>query len=165
MDSKELASSIAFVVFSQAFGPTIAMTFYNIIFLESLRSQLRRYAPDVSATTIINAGATGFRSFTQPADLPGVLKAYATAIDRVFYLAAAFACVCGVFCWGMGWRDLRKKKGGKESVEEGKTVSVEEGTDGDRLKEEGKTTPTEAEEGTDADRLKEEGEKAGEKAV
>ncbi|KUJ06911.1 MFS transporter [Mollisia scopiformis] len=118
MDSKELASSIAFIVFSQAFGPTIALTFYNIIFLESMKSQIRHYAPNVNPTDIVNAGATGFCSFVSPADLPGVLKAYADSIDRVFYLAAAFAATCGIFLWGMGWNDLRKKK-------------ATEGTDGD----------------------------------
>ena len=130
MNSEELPSSIAFVVFSQAFGPTIAMALYNIIFLESLRSQLRHYAPNISSTAIVKAGATGFRSLVSAADLPGVLKAYANSIDRVFYLAAALATVCGVFLWGMGWHDLRKKKGsgtspvgdGKNTTDEGKDV-------------------------------------------
>lgn len=111
MNSEELASSIAFVVFSQALGPTIAMTLYNIIFLESLRTQISYHSPNTSATDIIHAGATGFRSFVAPADLPAVLVAYANSIDRVFYLAAALATACGVFLWGMGWHDLRKKKG------------------------------------------------------
>jgi hypothetical protein len=132
MNSEELASSIAFVVFSQAFGPTIAMTLYNIIFLESMQSQINHYAPNVSYTAIVNAGATGFRSFVSPADLPGVLKAYANSIDRVFYLAAALATVCGIFLWGMGWHDLRKKDGDGANP-------TSESTDADWPIEEGKT--------------------------
>jgi hypothetical protein len=111
MKGEELASSIAFVVFSQALGPTIAMSIYNIIFLESLPTEIRDHAPNVSPTAVIQSGATGFRSFVSPADLPGVLVAYANSIDRVFCLAAAFATVCGGFLWGMGWHDLRKKEG------------------------------------------------------
>ncbi|KAH8732612.1 major facilitator superfamily domain-containing protein [Phaeosphaeriaceae sp. PMI808] len=115
MNGEELASSIAFVIFSQAFGPTIAMTLYNIIFLKSMKSQVSRYAPNVSPTAIINAGATGFRSFVSPVDLPGVLKAYANSIGRVFYLAAALSAACGIFLCGMGWHDLRAKKGNDPS--------------------------------------------------
>lgn len=126
MKGEELASSIAFVVFSQALGPTIAMTIYNIIFLESLQTEIHDHAPNVTSSAVIQSGATGFRSFVSPTDLPGVLVAYANSIDRVFYLAAAFATICGVFLWGMGWHDLRKKDGdgvaqksGGEAVEEG----------------------------------------------
>ncbi|KAH9866822.1 hypothetical protein J1614_008515 [Plenodomus biglobosus] len=129
MNSEELTSGIAFVVFSQAFGPTIAMTLYNVIFLESIRDQIPRLAPNVSATNIVNAGATGFRAFVSPEDLPDVLKAYANSIDRTFYLAAALATLCGIFLWGMGWHDLRGKK------DEDGTKSRGEGTDLDQDKE------------------------------
>ncbi|KAI3393978.1 hypothetical protein diail_3339 [Diaporthe ilicicola] len=118
MHSEELASSIAFVVFSQALGPTIAMTLYNIIFLESLRTQVSQLAPNVSPTAIIQSGATGFRSFVSPADLSRVLVAYANSIDRVFYLAAALAVACGIFLWGMGWNDVRKKEGGDTTIKD-----------------------------------------------
>ncbi|EPE28198.1 MFS general substrate transporter [Glarea lozoyensis ATCC 20868] len=137
MDSEELPSSIAFVVFSQALGPTIVMALYNIIFLESFQSQIKNYAPSVSPTAVINAGATGFRSFTSPADLPGVLKAYANSIDRIFYFAAALAAVCGIFLWGMGWHDLRKPKGKVPSTEENCTIATSKATDAQLPNEEG----------------------------
>lgn len=110
MDGEELASSIAFVVFSQAFGPTIAMTFYNIIFLSSFETQLTQHAPEVNFADVIGAGATGFRSMVSPTNLDGVLVAYANSLDRIFYLAAALATSCGIFLWGMGWYDLRTKE-------------------------------------------------------
>ncbi|KAH7384634.1 major facilitator superfamily domain-containing protein [Pyrenochaeta sp. MPI-SDFR-AT-0127] len=137
MNSEELASSIAFVVFSQAFGPTIAMTLYNLIFLESMRSQISRYAPNVSPKAIVDVGATGFRSFVSPADLPGVLQAYANSINRVFYLAAALATLCGVFLWGMGWHDLRKKEESSVSPEAEDTKRGGEDMHANRPTEEG----------------------------
>ncbi|CAI6227171.1 unnamed protein product [Periconia digitata] len=128
MAGEELASSMAFVVFSQALGPAIAMCIYNIVFLENLQSQLKQSAPNVDTAAIIKAGATGFRAFVAEADMPNVLTAYATSIDRVFYLAAAAACACGIFLWGLGWNDVRKK--GKDGAaaaagaEEEKSVDV-----------------------------------------
>lgn len=99
---------MAFIVFAQSLGPAIGLTLCNVIFDSSLESQLREWAPQANATSIISAGATGFRSFVEPSDLSGVLKAYANSLDRVFYLVAAFAATCALVLWGMGWQDLRK---------------------------------------------------------
>jgi hypothetical protein len=43
-------------------------------------------------------------------NLPGVLKAYANSVDHVFYLVAAMGVVAFTFSFGMGWKDIRKKK-------------------------------------------------------
>ncbi|PVH92702.1 MFS general substrate transporter [Periconia macrospinosa] len=63
----------------------------------AMQSQIPRYIPKANTTPILNAGATGFRTFIAPEDMPGVLKAYANSIDRVFYLASALATASGVF--------------------------------------------------------------------
>jgi hypothetical protein len=109
MDGEELASGIAFMVFSQAIGPAIANTVYNVIFLSSLSTQIARFAPNVDAQAIINAGASGYRSIVSPADLDGMLVAYSNSLGRIYYLAAAFAAICWIASWGMGWNDIRKK--------------------------------------------------------
>lgn len=97
------------MVFCQALGPAIALVLYNVIFEVSLKMQLAARAPNVDAQAIIDAGATGYRSLVQPGDLSAVLKAYANSIDRVFYLVAPLVACCGIFMWGMGWHDIRKK--------------------------------------------------------
>jgi hypothetical protein len=64
----------------------------------------------VNADAVIGAGATAFRNFVSPADLPGVLMAYAKAVTSTFYLASASAALAFLTAWGMGWVDIRKKK-------------------------------------------------------
>ena len=116
---------MAFVVFAQSLGPAIVLVLCNVIFDESLKSQLTEQAPRANATAIIEAGATDFRSVTHPESLQGVLVAYANSVDRVFYLVAAMAATCGIFLWGLGWYDLRKKESDdetKENVEENQRV-------------------------------------------
>lgn len=103
---------MAFMVFAQSIGPALILAICNVIFDSSLRSQVSQLAPGVDAQAILDAGATGFRTFVKPGDLPGVLHAYANSIDRVFYLVAAMAAACAIFCWGMGWNDVRKKDEG-----------------------------------------------------
>ncbi|KAI1088255.1 MFS general substrate transporter [Rostrohypoxylon terebratum] len=131
MDGEELASGVALMVFSQAIGPAIANTLYNVIFLSSLPTQIAEFAPQANVQAIINAGASGFRSVVSPTDLNGVLTAYANSLGRIYYLAVAFAAICGIASWGMGWNDLRKKEVNSSdadpSVEE-----VKEGTDANR---------------------------------
>ncbi|KAK6070015.1 MFS multidrug transporter [Seiridium cupressi] len=114
---EELSSAMAFMVFAQSLGPAIALALYNVIFDASLKMQLAERAPNVDAQAIVDAGATGFHSLVQPTDLNPVLKAYANSIDRVFFLVAALAACCGIFAWGMGWRDIRKKTGPQDNNE------------------------------------------------
>lgn len=100
---------MSFIVFAQSLGPAVVLTLCNLIFVESLKSQIPLQAPNANAAAIIKAGATGFRAIVDPGDLSQVLVAYANSIDRVFYLVAAMAATCGVVLWGMGWQDIRKK--------------------------------------------------------
>lgn len=131
MDGEELASGIAFMVFSQAIGPAIANTLYNVIFLSSLPSQIAEFAPQANVQAIINAGASGFRSVVSPVDLNGVLAAYSNSLGRIYYLAAAFAAICGIASWGMGWNDLRKKEVNSSDADPS-AEEVKEGTDANR---------------------------------
>lgn len=100
---------MAFIVFTQSLGPAIVLSLCQLIFIESLKSQIPQYAPSANVAEIIQAGATRFRAFVQDGDMNGVLTAYANSIDRVFYLVAAMAAACVIVLWGMGWKDLRKK--------------------------------------------------------
>ncbi|KAI0387382.1 MFS general substrate transporter [Hypomontagnella monticulosa] len=134
MGGEELASGIAFMVFSQAIGPAIAVTLYNVIFLSSLPSQIAEFAPQANAQAVINAGASGFRSVVSPADLDGVLVAYSNSLSRIYYLAVAFAAICAIASLGMGWNDLRKQE--VNSTDAGPSVEeVKEVTDASRSAE------------------------------
>lgn len=113
---EQLATGMAVVVFAQSLGPAIVLVVCNVIFNSSLKSQLPDKAPRTDVVAVIRAGATGFRAIVQLDDLPGVLSAYATSVDRVFYFVAAIASACILVVWGMGWHDLRTKR---NKVEDG----------------------------------------------
>ncbi|KAI0177899.1 major facilitator superfamily domain-containing protein [Pestalotiopsis sp. NC0098] len=107
---EEMSPAMAFSVWCQYIGPTIFLTLYNTIFDSSLRSQIPKYAPDVDAQAVIAAGATRFRALVSAQDLPGVLVAFSTSLDYTFYLQAGAGVIAWVSAWGMGWKDIRKKK-------------------------------------------------------
>jgi hypothetical protein len=100
----------AFLSFAQLIGVAVFVVVGNTVFGEVLRSDLGKYAPNVDAQTVVSAGATAFRSFVGPADLPGVLMAYAKGVTSPFWLASACAALAFFSSWGMGWVDIRKKK-------------------------------------------------------
>jgi hypothetical protein len=125
---------MAFTVWCQYIGPTIFLTLYNTIFDTSLKSQLREHVPDANAELIIAAGATRFRSFVSPQDLPGVLKAFSTSLDHTFYLQAAAGVVAWCAAWGMGWNKIRKSKDAHVdesavSTPNAQGIKVEEGSE------------------------------------
>lgn len=64
----------------------------------------------MNAEVVVNAGATAVRSVVSLADLPGVLQAYMSAIDKVFYLSTGAAGGVFLFSWGMGWKSIKKAK-------------------------------------------------------
>ena len=105
----ELSPGMSFLMFAQSMGPTIFLVLCNLIFAESLKTQIPEHAPNANAAAIIAAGATKFRDFVEPNDLPGVLLAYSNSVDRVFYLVAGVGALAFMSAWGMGWTDVRKK--------------------------------------------------------
>lgn len=114
---EELSSSMAFMVFTQALFPAIILSLCNLVLVSSLKTQLPSHAPNADAAAVITAGATSFRDVVEAADIDGVIAAYANSIGYVFYLVAALVTVSGLFIWGIGWQDIRKKAGNSTSAE------------------------------------------------
>jgi hypothetical protein len=101
---------MSLLTFSQTFGGTLFLTFAQTIFSRSLVDGLKRFAPAVNAQAVINAGASGIRQVVEPDQVEGVVEAYNLGINRNFYLAAGASAATFVFCWGMGWHSVKKKK-------------------------------------------------------
>ncbi|KAF8852801.1 efflux pump [Acephala macrosclerotiorum] len=106
-EQNSLGMSLA--AFGQTFGGSLALSIADILFEDGLVSGLESYAPSIDPSIIVKAGSTGFRQVVNSDQLPGVLQAYTGAIDKTFYLAAAFSGVTFVLAWGMGWHKLRKE--------------------------------------------------------
>lgn len=100
---------MALATFSQSFFGALYLSLSETILNNSLRSLIARYSPAVNAENVIDAGTNGFRAVVDTTDLPGVLRAYAQSVDRVFYFTAAAGVICFLAAWGMGWRDIRTK--------------------------------------------------------
>ncbi|PYH43050.1 MDR family MFS transporter [Aspergillus saccharolyticus JOP 1030-1] len=112
------STAMAMMTCAQTFGGAIFLAVAEVIFAQALRVEIPRYAPAVDAEVVIAAGATGFRAVVAAKELPGVVRAFAESLDRVFYLAVGLSVVQFGVAWGVGWRSVRKGKG-KETAAAG----------------------------------------------
>lgn len=110
LPDSQVAVGMAVMMFLQGLMGSIFISIANTIFDNSLLSEIRSRAPGVNAEAVLAAGATAFRKVVSPEQLPNVLEAYAISFDRVFYLAIGLTATTFVTSWGLGWRDVRKKK-------------------------------------------------------
>ncbi|KAI1406173.1 MFS general substrate transporter [Hypoxylon fuscum] len=123
---EELSSAMAFMVFTQSLFPAIVLSLCNLVLVSSLKTQLSSHAPNADAVAVIKAGATSLRNVVEAVDIDGVITAYANSVDQVFYLVVAMVTISGLFIWGIGWQDIRKKVGDAISAESGAPIESNE---------------------------------------
>ncbi|KAI0877510.1 major facilitator superfamily domain-containing protein [Hypoxylon argillaceum] len=116
--------AMSLLIFSQNLAGAIAVVIATTIFAQSLLDDLPRFAPSVSPAAAVAAGssADSVRALVPPGspELHGLLLAFSYAVDKTFYLVAAFGVAALGFGLLMGWKDVRKKDAKKEtSLEEG----------------------------------------------
>lgn len=112
----QIAIATSFLMLGHTFGGAISLSIAQTIFSNTLKTKLPEYAPGVDTSAVIAAGATAIRTSVSPDKVSGVLRAYSTAVNGVFYYTAASA-VCSFFaCWGLGWNSVKGNKRAESKV-------------------------------------------------
>lgn len=106
----KLSVGMAVLIFTQTFGGSLFLAFSQTAFTSSLGQALKTFAPDVDVRTLLIAGASTIREVVPQGSLNGVLLAYNQALNHVFYITAGAASASFVFCWGMGFKNVKKVK-------------------------------------------------------
>lgn len=99
---------MSIVLFCQNLGGASFLTFAQTVFSQTFDQNIAKYAPTADSAAIEAAGATAFRKIVTAEELGGVLIAYASTIDNIWYLAAGAAVGAFITGMNMGWRDVRK---------------------------------------------------------
>ncbi|KAI8956193.1 MFS multidrug transporter [Xylaria longipes] len=105
----QIPTVMSVVLFCQNLGGASFLTFAQTVFSQTFHQNIAKYAPTADAGAINAAGATAFRQIVTAEELGGVLIAYASTIDNVWYLAVGAAVGAFITGMNMGWRDVRKK--------------------------------------------------------
>jgi uncharacterized membrane protein YuzA (DUF378 family) len=106
---------MAFLIFLQNFGTSVGIVLSNTIFAQTLTKVIPQYAPSVSPQAALDAGSgvDAVRRLVvgHEEELAGVLLAYSESLRNIFYFLVGISGVAVVSSLGMGWVDVRKKKG------------------------------------------------------
>lgn len=108
----DIPVSLVTIGFTQRLGNIIALAIAQNVFNSQLFAELKDQVPTINPDIVEKAGATDIVSSVPAQYLPAVLKAYSTALDRVFYIAVAFACLGAVGAFGVEWKSVKDKKDG-----------------------------------------------------
>ena len=108
LDQSQVPIGMALVIFFNTFGGALFLSFAQTAFTNGLRTYIPQYAPGVNAQSVIAAGARAIKSTVPKDSIHGVLQAYNKRINHTFYIAAACAAMTFVFCWGLGWKSVKK---------------------------------------------------------
>lgn len=105
-----LSVGMAVLIFTQTFAGSLFLAFSQTAFTSGLGQALHTFAPHVDVETLLLAGASAVREVVPQGSLYGVLLAYNQAINHVFYITVGAAMASFVFCWGMGFKNMKKVK-------------------------------------------------------
>jgi len=106
----QIAVGITLLIFGQTFGGALFLALAQTVFNGSIVNNLKDQAPTLNHQTVIAVGATAFRQVVKPDQIVGVLEAYNSALNSVFFLAAGAGFGTFIFALGIGWVDIRKKE-------------------------------------------------------
>lgn len=109
LPAKEMPTGNAIAIFFNSLGGAISISIAQNIFSNGLIKNVPKYAPNVDASVVINAGATYLRKDIPAADLPGVLQAYVVAIKNAFILPIAVGSIAAICACFVEWKSVKGK--------------------------------------------------------
>lgn len=109
MPRASIPVAMAILILCQNLGAATFLTLGQTVFSNSLHSAIEKDAPGVEADTVLEGGARMIRTIVSARQLPGVLRAYAKAVDTIMYLGIGLGSLAFLCAWGLGWKDIRKK--------------------------------------------------------
>ncbi|KAF3067388.1 putative HC-toxin efflux carrier TOXA [Daldinia childiae] len=106
-----IPASMSTLVFLQNLSAAVMTVISQTILTNSLIDIIPQDAPGVNPQVVISAGTTAaaLAQVVGQEQLPGVLWAYAHALQRLWYFAAGIAVPTFVAGWFFGWDNIKEK--------------------------------------------------------
>lgn len=109
---KDAPTGISLVMFSQQLGGALFVSIGENVFTNELAGGLEHIA-GISPRAVVKIGATQLRDVVDPANIDAVVSAYNGALDKVFTVAVALACLSIIGGLMMEWKNIKPKPGQK----------------------------------------------------
>lgn len=94
----------------QTLGQVISISVTQTVFLTQFVPQMIEVNSNLTATDIIEAGATGLKALVTEDQLPTVLLAYAKSLDLGFIIGVVMAVMAILAALPVEWKSVKKPK-------------------------------------------------------
>lgn len=109
LPEKEIPIGVTLVTLVQNLSATIFVAVGQSIFQNTLADRLHDIAPGVSASSLMQSGATQLASMFTPEQMPQVLDAYSAALVRTMYISLGLSCLSTVGAVLTEWKSMKVK--------------------------------------------------------
>jgi len=109
LNSKDMPTGNAIAIFFNSLGGAISISVAQNIFSNGLNNYIPVYAPEVSPSVVIQAGATYLRGAVSAASLPGVLLAYMKALNESYIIPIAVGGIATLCACFVEWKSVKGK--------------------------------------------------------
>jgi hypothetical protein len=96
----------------QTFGGALFVSVAQNVFNNRLISEIPKQAPGLNPQIILHVGATSLKNQVPAAVLPGVQRAYNTALTQTWYISVAMSCLEIIGAVFVEWKSVKGVKPG-----------------------------------------------------
>lgn len=113
---RDVPIGTAMAGFFQTFGGALFVSAAQNVFNNRLISGLPAVAPGINPAIIVRVGATELKAAIPAQFLPGVLRAYNTALTQTWYIAVALSCLTLFPSLFVEWKSVKGMKPGMSAA-------------------------------------------------
>lgn len=110
MSVRDIPLAISLTMLFQTLGQVISISVTQTVFLTQFVPQMIEVNSNLTATDIIEAGATGLKALVTEDQLPTVLLAYAKSLDLGFIIGVVMAVMAILAALPVEWKSVKKPK-------------------------------------------------------
>jgi len=114
LDKKDVMTGVSIMFFMQGLGGSIFLSVAEVVFTQSLVSQLSKVA-NIDTAMIVNTGATELKDIVPAKFLPMVLVAYNAALSNTLKVSVGCAAAGIIASLTMEWKSVKGLKQGGPS--------------------------------------------------
>ncbi|EED23298.1 efflux pump antibiotic resistance protein, putative [Talaromyces stipitatus ATCC 10500] len=110
LDAEDVPLGTSIMLFSQSFGPSVAVAVAQVLFVNQLSTNLDGLVPGVSGASIENMGLTQIVSSLQPERSAEVLVRIDKSLVQTWYLVIGLACATMIGSLLIEWRSVKLRR-------------------------------------------------------
>lgn len=107
---QDIPIGIAIITFAQSLSGAMFISIAQTVFENRLVASIKAYAPNVSPSALIKAGAANLSQRVPKDMLPSVLHAYNIAVIQTFYVSVAAALLSFIGAVLVQWKSMKGRQ-------------------------------------------------------